>query len=51
MLKVMALTVLREIAANIRSTDFYTITVDECTDISNQEQVRNLQMYMCRYKD
>jgi len=39
MLKVMALTVLREIAANIRGTEFYTVMVDECTNTSNQEQV------------
>ena len=39
MLKVMALTVLREIASNIQSTEFYKIMADECTDTSNQEQV------------
>ena len=35
----MVLRVLREISANLYSTEFYTIMVDECTDVSNQEQV------------
>ena len=38
-LKVMALRVLREISANLHSIEFYTIKVDECTNVSNQEQV------------
>ena len=39
LLKVMALSVLRSIADTIRHADFFTIMVDECADISNQEQV------------
>ena len=39
----MALTVVREIAANIRGTEFYTIMADECTDTSKQEQVSIVQ--------
>ena len=39
MLKLMALSILRKIAVNLRTTEFYTIMVDECTDISNHEQV------------
>ena len=39
MLKIMALSILRKIAVNLRTTEFYTIMVDECTDISNHEQV------------
>jgi len=35
----MALQVLREVAANLHSTTFYTIMVDETTDVSNDEQV------------
>ena len=38
-LKLMALQVLREVAANLHSTTFYTIMVDETTDVSNDEQV------------
>ena len=38
-LKLMALQVLREVAANLHSTAFYTIMVDETTDVSNDEQV------------
>ena len=39
MLKIMALSILRKIAVNLRATEFYTIMVDECTDVSNHEQV------------
>ena len=39
MIKVMALRVLREIATSIRSAAFFTVMVDETTDISNVEQV------------
>ena len=39
MLKVMALRVLREIAARIRDVDFYCIMVDEATDVSNTSQL------------
>ena len=39
MLKIMALSILRKIVVNLRTTEFYTIMVDECTDISNHEQV------------
>lgn len=35
----MALQVLREVAANLHSTTFYTIMVDETTNVSNIEQV------------
>jgi len=38
-LKLIALQVLREVAANLHSTTFYTIMVDETTDVSNDEQV------------
>ena len=39
MLKTMALHVLREIAKCLHSTSFFTIMVDETTDVSNVEQV------------
>ena len=39
MVKVMALRVLREIAASIQSAQFFTVMVDETTDVSNMEQV------------
>ena len=39
MVRVMALEVLREVATNLHSTEFYTIMVDETIDASNHEQV------------
>ena len=39
MLKVMALKVLRDIAAHLRDSSFFTIMADETTDVSNREQV------------
>ena len=39
MVKVMALRILREIAANLQSSSFFTVMVDETTDVSNVEQV------------
>ena len=39
MLQVMALSMLRDIAASIASSKFFTIMCDECTDSSNKEQV------------
>ncbi len=39
MVKVMALRVLREIAASIQSAPFFTVMVDKTTDVSNMEQV------------
>lgn len=41
-LKLMALSVLREIAVNLQHTEFYTIMVDECADIGNHEQVHDI---------
>ena len=38
-LKLMALSVLREIAVSLQRTELYTIMADECTDIGNREQV------------
>lgn len=39
MLQVMALQLLRDISRNLHSASFYTIMVDETTDVSNHEQV------------
>ena len=39
MLKVMALTVLRKVALSLQQTNFYTVMVDETTDVNNSEQV------------
>ena len=39
LLKTMALSVLRELADSVRQSTFYTIMCDECTDISNREQL------------
>ena len=39
MMKVMVLQVLREIAAEIRSADFFTIMVDEVTDNADISQL------------
>ena len=38
-IKIMALQVLRKIAASLRDAPFYTIMVDETADISNQEHM------------
>ena len=35
----MALQIARDIASAIRSASFYTIMVDECPDVANQEQL------------
>ena len=37
LLKVMAISVLRSIVDNIQQADFFTIMVNECADISNQD--------------
>ena len=39
MLQVMALNILRKVASEIRSAEFFSIMIDETTDISNKEQV------------
>ena len=39
LLKVMALSILREIAANLSKSSFFSIMADECTDSSNKEQL------------
>ena len=39
MIKVMALKILRDISSDIHNADFYTIMVDEATDISNTSQM------------
>jgi len=39
MMKVMALQVLREVAQNIQSADFYSMMGDEATDVSNVSQL------------
>ena len=42
MMKIMALQVLREVAQNIQSADFYSLMGDEATDVSNV-----LQLVIC----
>ena len=37
--KVMALCILRKISANLQCTSFYTVMLDETTDVSKMEQV------------
>ena len=39
LLSIMALQILRQIAAQIQSAVFFTVMVDETTDCSNKEQV------------
>ena len=39
LLKVMALTLLREISHNIHESSFFSVLCDECTDVSNKEQL------------
>ena len=41
LVKLMALQVQRKIAAHLQSTKFISVMIDECTDVDNQEQVRN----------
>lgn len=56
MLKIMAMNVLRKVASDLQMADFYAIMMDECTDISNKEQViyvcndnNNINPVMCRW--
>ena len=39
MVKIMAVQILRKIAASLHTTPFYTVMADETTDMSNREQV------------
>ena len=39
LLEIMALSVLRKISSRISSSSFYSIMADECTDVSNKEQL------------
>ena len=39
MVKVMALRVLRKVSANLQNASFYTVMLDETTDVANVEQV------------
>lgn len=39
MLKLMSLNTLRKIVCDLQATEFVTIMLDECADISNKEQV------------
>ena len=39
LLKCMALRVQREIVSRLHASQFFTIMVDECTDVTNKEQV------------
>ena len=41
LIKLMAVHVQRKIAANLQSTELISVMIDECTDVHNQEQVRN----------
>ena len=41
MLKMMALNVLRKINANLHTAEYYSIMLDESTDVANREQVQN----------
>ena len=43
-IRVMGLTVVCEITTWLQATEFYTIMVDECTDVVNQEQEGKLTM-------
>jgi len=39
LIKLMALSVLQEIASDLQETEFISVMIDECTDIQNKEQV------------
>ena len=45
MLKVMATMVLRKILQEIQETEFFSLMIDECADITNKEQVRFFVYY------
>ena len=45
LIKLMTLHVQQKIAANLQSTEFIAVMVDECTDVHNQEQVKNYYVY------
>ncbi len=34
--------ILRSIAKNLQETEFITVMIDECADITNKEQVKNV---------
>lgn len=38
MVRIMALSILQKISANLQSTTFYTVMLDETTDVANVEQ-------------
>ena len=38
-LKLMSLSILRKIGSDLQATEFVTIMMDECADVSNNEQV------------
>ena len=44
LLKCMALRVQREVIAQLHTSKFFTIMVDECTDVTNKEQVGSLHV-------
>lgn len=49
---IMANSILRKIASDLRSSEFFTIMMDECTDVSNKEQVTNLfEVVLLTYDD
>ena len=35
----MANNVLRQVASDLQATEFFTVMIDECTDLANREQV------------
>ena len=39
LLKVMALSLLRDIASSVQDSSFYTVTCDECKNAPNKQQV------------
>ena len=39
LLQLMSLQIIRDISGSIHEAKFYTIMIDECTDISNHEQL------------
>ena len=54
-LQIMALNILRDVAASIKTSGWYTIMADECTDVSNKEQfvicIRWVDTDLCDHED
>ena len=44
LLKIMAMNIIRSISRNLHETEFITVMMNECADITNKEQVNNVHV-------